>query len=105
MIKPKLNQYVLMPNRILVDEPIIETKTGSIEKSKDTLIREKENWIKEGKPLRVARAFTSEDGKISIKENEFVILEQNIFGMIRIEFEDCTRWQLSITSIAGKIVV
>ena len=103
MLKPNLSTYTSMHNRIVLDEPEIDKMNGSIVKTEASIIKEKENWIKEGKPLRVAKSYISKEGDITLNEGDFVILEQNIYGMIRIEFEDKNRWQVPITSIAGKI--
>lgn len=104
-MKINLSNYTPVQDRLILDEPSIELKTiGGIDKAESTIKQEKANWVKEGKPLKVAKDFRSSDGKESIKEGEYVLLA-NEYGIIHIDFEDGGRWQIPYTSIAGKLKI
>lgn len=105
-MKPNLNNYIPSPDRILLNEPVIDKalgKTGG-EKTEATIKAEKAQWVKDGKPLQVAKDYKSSDGRFEVTKGDYVILSTE-FGIISIEFEDANRWQIPATSIAGKFTM
>ena len=98
-MKPELSKYTPLPERIILDEPIVETEVNGVLKADTTIKKEKADWVQEGKPLRVSKDFESKVG-INIKEGDYVVLTSNA-GMTHIPFTDAGRWQIPITSVAG----
>lgn len=105
-MKPSLNNYIPAPDRVILDEPIIETKygKGEVEKTEAAIKAEKAKWVEDGKPLKVAKDYKSSDGRFEVKTGDYVILSTQ-FGIVHIEFEDGGRWQIPTTSIAGKFTI
>lgn len=102
-MKPELSKYTPLPERIILDEPVIEKETKGVLKPETLIKKEKENWVLDGKPLRVAKDFESKSG-INIKAGEYVVLASNA-GMTHIPFADADRWQIPITSVAGHFTI
>lgn len=105
-MKPSLNNYISAPDRVILNEPVVETTygKGEVEKTEAAIKAEKAKWVEDGKPLKVAKDYKSSDGRFEVKEGEYVILSTQ-FGIISIDFEDASRWQVPATSIAGKFTM
>lgn len=101
-MKLKLSNYTPVPDRVVLERPVIEKETDKgIIKTEATIKAEIEAWIEDGKPLQVSLDYETRDGAFKIKKGEYVILSTK-FGILDIEFEDVNRWQIPATSIAGK---
>lgn len=102
-MKINIANYTPVPDRIVVNEPVIDKNLAKgVEKTIEAMRKEKAEWFKMGKPLEVAIGYKSPDGRFCVNKGDYIIPSTE-FGVISIEFEDCNRWQLPVTSIAGKI--
>ena len=102
-MKPELSKYTPLPERIILDEPIVEKETKGVLKPETVIKKEKSDWVLEGKPLKVSKDFESKSG-VNIKAGEYVVLTSNA-GMTHIQFADESRWQIPITSVAGHFTI
>lgn len=95
---PKLNNYIPLPDRILLEQPENKTSTGIILQDK-TII---DDSINKGTGLKVLKDFKSNlhGNEIYIKKGDYVSLQNNI-QIKSIEFQECKAWQIPISGIAG----
>lgn len=102
-MKKKLINYVPAPDHIMLDEPIVEEKlnaSSALIKTEAAIKKEKADWVTDGKPLKVAKDFTSSNGQIIIPKGSYIQVK-NMMGVVHISFEEGDKWQLPITSYAG----